>query len=459
MSMAGSSPEEQNRRRASILRGVLNDMKRDAANAAIDLDLPLATVEAALSGLEGALDEVSRQIIHRWPVSSRDLATTKDDAPCGVIVWTQDQAKSSSRLLDRGGRPYYEYRDTAMSRISPIRPEWIKMLCKSEYPDPFNSTLCWNRGHALHQFTYFAGSVDFYWSIAGKRFGRRMQAGDTAVIPSFIPHTFATETLCDDAHIIAVTYSGSVHGDVREELAAVNWDNGQNGTEFGTTYASLGGLLRLYSAEASTRPEEIGLIAGLLPERIAAILNLGAHGSLEEIEKLARALGLPARYLMPQGANVQAGVVILPVEKPDLNHPFCDETSPTRRILHLARSPVTPRARAIELELLPAAGDSYSEQFENFGLHHYGYVLGDCDIILRWQVYGEQFEQRLMRGDSFYMKPWILHAFEAVRNGDTARILSFRAPGAADGEAFRELAALGSDASRLMTGAQDKWYD
>ena len=30
--------------------------------------------------------------------------------------------------MQRKGRDYYEYRDTAMSRNAPFRPEWIRVL-------------------------------------------------------------------------------------------------------------------------------------------------------------------------------------------------------------------------------------------------------------------------------------------------------------------------------------------
>ena len=74
----------------------------------------------------------------------------------------EDSARSS-RIMERGGSPYYEYRDTVMSGGAPFRPEWIKELFYVNDNDPNNRTVKWNNGHFMHQFTYFIGDVNFYY--------------------------------------------------------------------------------------------------------------------------------------------------------------------------------------------------------------------------------------------------------------------------------------------------------
>ena len=45
------------------------------------------------------------------------------------IMRCEDSVKSS-RIMHRSGKPYYEYRDTAMSSVGPFRPEWIEdVMC------------------------------------------------------------------------------------------------------------------------------------------------------------------------------------------------------------------------------------------------------------------------------------------------------------------------------------------
>ena len=63
----------------------------------------------------------------------------------------------------RGGSPYYLYKDTVMSKISPFRPEWIQQLKVVEDLNPENNKVKFNNGHFLHQFTYFIGPVNFYY--------------------------------------------------------------------------------------------------------------------------------------------------------------------------------------------------------------------------------------------------------------------------------------------------------
>ena len=65
--------------------------------------------------------------------------------------------------MHRGGKPYYEYRDTAMSSVGPFRPEWIEELCVVDDNEPNNKQVQWNNGHFMHQFTYFIGEVNFYY--------------------------------------------------------------------------------------------------------------------------------------------------------------------------------------------------------------------------------------------------------------------------------------------------------
>ena len=35
--------------------------------------------------------------------------------------------------MHRGGKPYYSYKDTVMSKLSPFRPEWIEELVVKEW--------------------------------------------------------------------------------------------------------------------------------------------------------------------------------------------------------------------------------------------------------------------------------------------------------------------------------------
>ena len=55
-----------------------------------------------------------------------DVLLIEDDCPNGVKIMHAEASARSSRIMERGGSPYYEYRDTVMSGGAPFRPEWIK---------------------------------------------------------------------------------------------------------------------------------------------------------------------------------------------------------------------------------------------------------------------------------------------------------------------------------------------
>ena len=87
---------------------------------------------------------------------------------------------------------YYEYRDTAMHKFSPIYPEWIKpLIVVKEDNNPRNKLICYNKGFMLFiQFTFFIGEVNFYWKDQSGYHCKTMNTGDSNYIPPFIPHSF-----------------------------------------------------------------------------------------------------------------------------------------------------------------------------------------------------------------------------------------------------------------------------
>ncbi|MDA9227030.1 hypothetical protein N9P34_00565 [Actinomycetota bacterium] len=120
---------------------------------------------------------------------------------------------ANARIFDRADphlskAPYYEYRDTAMTPLSPIRPEWIRPLRIVQDNDGENELAVLNYGHFLHQITFFAGPVNFYHKEGNRTVCTPMNFGDTNYIPPFIPHSFTSRDSDDDGLIVAVTFGG-----------------------------------------------------------------------------------------------------------------------------------------------------------------------------------------------------------------------------------------------------------
>src|SRR5437870_2402605 len=112
-----------------------NDLKRTPESLATELGLPVARVEQAIAGdLDlGDYRLLFTLMAERYPIAFGRLWIEPTDAPAGVLYMTANQSQESSRIFSRRDRhgaqaPYYEYRDTAMSRLAPFRPEWIREL-------------------------------------------------------------------------------------------------------------------------------------------------------------------------------------------------------------------------------------------------------------------------------------------------------------------------------------------
>ena len=143
--------------------GMLNDLKRRPEDAANELNVSLEEITGIIEGKKEITSKIISRAVKIWPVNYRDFFLIHDDCPDGIKIMRNEDSAKSSRVMDRGGMPYYEYRDTAMSSVALFRPEWIEELCIVEDNDPNNLAVQWNNGHFMHQFTYFIGDVNYYY--------------------------------------------------------------------------------------------------------------------------------------------------------------------------------------------------------------------------------------------------------------------------------------------------------
>ena len=141
-----------------------------------------------------------------------------------MIFSKNSESIESSRVYSRLNKDgvateYYEYRDAAIIKIKPFRPEWIKELRIVDNNDPNNPDVAYNNGHLMHQMTTFVGPVNFYWEVNGKKFCKEMNTGDSNFITPFGNIALLLE-IRQKKHIVAVTFSGDV-GRARNELYAL----------------------------------------------------------------------------------------------------------------------------------------------------------------------------------------------------------------------------------------------
>ena len=174
-----------------------NDLKRTPEALADEMDVEPELVHSIIAGKQdgNVVRDFIWKMIETYPISIVDMWMDIDDTTDGALIMRASASLDSARIFDRPDgmgvlSPYYEYRDTAMSRLAPFKPEWIKELRYVDDADPNNPNVVFNKGHLMHQITFFIGAVNFYWEIDGEKFCAEMNTGDSCFITPFIPHSF-----------------------------------------------------------------------------------------------------------------------------------------------------------------------------------------------------------------------------------------------------------------------------
>ena len=430
-----------------------NDLKRTPEALAADLDVPADVVLAAVAG--DADKETAQQLIYKmtshYPVSLSDLWLDEDDTDSGVRIMTAAESESSSRVFDRpsaaGDRaPYYEYRDTAMSRLGPYRPEWIKQLRSVRDDDPDNPDVVYNNGHLMHQATFFVGEVNFYWEIDGKRHAAQMNTGDSCYITPFVPHTFTSRNPDQPGLILAVTYGDAVRQATgkmsRLDGAALSELAGGNGAGSSFTVR----LTRQLAAE-SLDATQLSVRASMLEARVSDLLA-GASPEPDEVAALAAALSIRVTDL--GGAEEAAAPVVVRMSRETEAREYPAGNKPSYRMKELARSPAQPGMKGFDISVLANTDEPAPIRHS---LHEYVFVYGEAPVTLHW---GDGRSRRLMPGDSAYIAPFVPHAMSVEdAAGD---VLSIRLTGALTDTVLDELCTYAPGGVLRTIEESTRWF-
>ena len=225
------TPEDLARARAaknygSILQRLLNGVKHTVSSFAKLHHVPIDQLEAVIKQKKPLTSAIIEAVEHHTPLNAQALLDplyrhtlpVHNDTIDGAMIFTARQRDLTMRTFERGPRegkkiPYYDYADTAMSKTSSFRPEWIKERYVHDGINPNLPDWAFNNGHFEHQVTYFIGSVNFHWKDKnGKQYVKQMQTGDTNYITPFVPHSFTTRRRGKGV-ILAVTYGGAITTD------------------------------------------------------------------------------------------------------------------------------------------------------------------------------------------------------------------------------------------------------
>ena len=438
-----------------------NDLKRTVDALATELDLEFELVQRVVCG-DCDLSE-TYQVVDlmgkRYPIDVSDLYLGEDDCTRGVRIMRESESRESARIfdrLDRNGQrtPYYDYRDTAMSKSGPFKPEWIEELRVVNDSDPNNPDVAYNNGHFLHQMTFFVGPVNFYWEVNGQKYCQEMNTGDSNYITPFWPHSFTSRNKDELALILAVTYGGDVRRSLKEfyglgdqgiRAFCLDYRNHSRGTTQ---------LIRQHMANENMTVDQLKRMAELkgIALDVDGMLNEERSKSFEELQSLSKCLGIELGDLLIPEFAAEEEVVVKTKSDQD-SYYFPGDSEQQFRICPLARSSKMPLMKGSDIEVLDNAGSLETPFLSS--LHSYIYNYGSEVAGFLWEHEGEVFEDRLAPGDSAYLKPYVRHSFANLDSGN-ARLISIRVSGAINLSAQKELSYF-ADVGRIIES--ECWFD
>lgn len=442
--------QNEDKRIGSNFLGILNDLKRRPEDAARELGVATEEINLIIEGKKKLSSEIVEHAAKIWPINERDFYIVRDDSPLGVKIMTSVNSEKSSRVMNRAGKPYYEYRDTAMSSLAPFRPEWIMELCFVDDNDPENPNVQWNNGHFMHQFTYFIGEVNFYYLDSnGKKQVAVMNTGDSMYITPFTPHTFTSRAGADkNGLILALTYGNKLTGDIQQELSSISSELGQEyALDFSSREKAFSSLLTFHREIGSVSKKELSKRSNVPEKKIEDFENTTLIPSETELQKLASSLNINVRDLLPNEKIEKK--VILQFHEEGKNWLFPE--SENYKFHDLAFSSALPYSKAFEIDVLSKDDSSLDLKV---GLHQYVYNIGDTDVYLNWSYENKEHSKIIHSGDSAYLKPFLQHNFRG-----SGKLLALRLGGKIAGDSQRELSFVGKANVKRAINESIQWFD
>ena len=429
--------------------GILNDIKRRPEDAAKELEVSLDEINSILSGKKELSADIVAKATKIWPVNARDFYVIHDDCPQGIKIMRSEESKQSSRIMERAGYSYYEYRDTAMSKTAPFRPEWIMELCFVDDDDPKNKLVQWNNGHFLHQFTYFIGEVNFYYidSDGGKKVAV-MNTGDSMYITPFVPHSFASRNDENPGLILALTYGSKITGDTQQELSTLSNLGQEFALDFSTTEKAASALIKYFREIASLSFDEISKRTDIPSDKIVEFESGKITPSNMDLQNLAKALTVNLRDLLPNDKTENKVIVKHHDEGKKWFYP--SQTS-AYEFVELANTTTLPFSKSLEIKI----NNTDSKELDlRTGLHQYVYNICNNTITINWALDGQSFSEKIHPNDSLYIKPFIEHNFRGE-----GKLLVLRIGGKIVGDSQRELSFVGKENTKRAISETMQWFN
>jgi len=430
--------------------GILNDIKRRPEDAARELEVSLDEINSILSGKKELSVDIVDKAIKIWPVNARDFYVIHDDCTQGIKIMRYEESKQSSRIMERAGRPYYEYRDTAMSKTAPFRPEWILELCSVDDNDPRNKSVQWNNGHFLHQFTYFVGEVNFYYIDSdGEKKVAVMNTGDSMYITPFVSHSFASRNgTKQPGLILALTYGNKITGDTQQELSTLSNLGQEFVLDFSTAEKAISALIKYFRKISSLSLEEISKRTNIPTEKIAEFESGKITPSTIDLQNLSKALTVNLRDLLPNDKTENKVIVKHHDEGKKWFYP---NQTRAYEFVELANTTTLPFSKSFEIKI----NNTDNKELDlRAGLHQYVYNIDNNTITINWVLDGQIFSEKIHPGDSLYIKPFVEHNFRGE-----GKLLVLRIGGKIVGDSQRELSFVGKENTKRAISETIQWFN
>ena len=440
----------ENKRIGSNFIGILNDIKRRPSDAAKELEISNEEIQNIINGQIRLSSEIISKATKIWPVNARDFYVMHDDCPNGLKIMRCEDSVKSSRIMHRAGKPYYEYRDTAMSSVGPFRPEWIEQLCIVDDNEPNNRQVQWNNGHFMHQFTYFIGDVNFYYiDENGEKKVAIMNTGDSNYITPFTPHSFATrKSARKNGLILALTYGNNLSGDSQHELSSIGKKLGKEfALDFSSKENASASLIKFHRNNSSLTLHELSKRTNMDIEKLKDFEN-GKIPTYSEYAILAECLNVNVRDLLSY--DKISNEVVVQLHK-NTKKWFYPEDIKNYELVELANSNSLPYSKALEINVLNENDKTLDLKI---GLHQYGYNIGETDVSISYESDDGLKTDIIKPGDSFYLKPFVEHNFRGK-----AKLLVLRISGRITGEPQRELSLMGKKKITRIVNESLQWFD
>ncbi len=389
-------------------------------------------------------------------VNLRDLLPIDKDTEHGIVYCSSTAFEQSCRILQRGGKDYYTYRDIAGTTLMPhTQGVVLDALCTDE------ADVVQNKGHFQHGLTYILrGPIKGYWDKRGQRVSRVLETGDSYFARGFLPHTYRSLSRESIARFLSFTFAGRLAGDAGLELASLGEDRlpalitPAAAEDKGIAY---GALLRRRRLDAAYAIRDLASLSGLPEETVTALEKGDRPPTWEEVEQLAAALCVNPRDLMPVLSDTDAGMRILTMaEAKHTERLLGPSDRPFYRIRDMARSTEMPDMRGLVIDPLRPEAGADEEGDLCPSLHtHYFVAAGHC--VFTWAHAGERHRIHLGPEDSLYIEPHLPRAFYRQPREEPAEVLSFSYAGSLAGEALQELNLFSLEGARRIAHETLQW--